>query len=102
VEQRRLSKGNKLYVKRILKQNKEYRQMQRMKQTSSLSVEDEDNIHSKINKRGLNGKNVLEEHQHLHSTIGKQSTKTYQKYLNAVSNTLNFRNFKNKNRSKVK
>jgi len=28
IEERRLSRGNKLYVKRILKQNKEYREMQ--------------------------------------------------------------------------
>ncbi|CAI2372566.1 unnamed protein product [Moneuplotes crassus] len=93
--QRRLSKGNKLYVKRILKQNKEYRQLQ-MKRFSN-SVEKAPNLRESRNEEDpllqLQINKNRKDSKQLSALMDKKQTKTYKKYLNVVSNTCDFRTF---------
>lgn len=100
-DNRRLSRGNKIYVKRLLKQNQEYRN--RKHQTCSSSVENNENwnINSKPNKMISHKKNKTENASiNVNQVVAKNTTKTYQKYLNVITNTWDYKSYLKKSQSR--
>lgn len=99
-DNRRLSRGNKIYVKRLLKQNQEYRN--RKQRTCSSSVENNENCNTNTKpSKVISHKNNPEQASINVNQVAKNNTKTYQKYLNVINNTCDYKSYLRQSQSRT-